>query len=168
MIMMLAKIMSPYQDMDHKFFWYLVNKGRRGDKQKINPIKDVNGKILTDPDDIRDSWRAYFSGLYTPKDHDHYDKDFKQFVDSHVENLKSISLTRTPKGEFKHYSMEEIQATINKLKCNRAPGSDQIQPVHVKYAGTSVIIVLKCIINSICQIEYTPPQFKIGVLIPNP
>ena len=47
------------QEIDQRFFWYTVNRNKRA-HSATPPIKDINGVLLTNPDDIRSEWTNYY------------------------------------------------------------------------------------------------------------
>ena len=67
------------QQMDQKFFWYLVNKPKRI-QSKIKPIKDDNGNMITNPHDITKEWGDYFKWLYSNQGKQDYDETFRKTV----------------------------------------------------------------------------------------
>ena len=55
--------MAESGDIDQKYFWYLVNKHRKH-SNVTSPIRNNDGKILTNENDIRDEWNVYYQQLY--------------------------------------------------------------------------------------------------------
>ncbi len=43
--------------------------------------------MITDEEEIRESWKTYFEHLYSPKDNPNYDDAFKFFVNHRIEKL---------------------------------------------------------------------------------
>lgn len=57
--------LSTAQDMDQRFFWYLVNKNKKN--KSAGPIFDEKRELLTDPNRIREEWNKYYQDLYSDK-----------------------------------------------------------------------------------------------------
>jgi hypothetical protein len=63
--------------IDPTHFWLLVNKPKIKHKT-INPIQ-TDKTTITEPKEIRETWKTYFENLYTPSDN--YDNDFQKFIE---------------------------------------------------------------------------------------
>ncbi len=120
------------QDMDIKLFWKLVNKGKKGNSNVIFPIK-VDENVISDPDDIRSQWMKYFQTLLTPKDCDHYDKSFKEYVDRKVKEIHRDSYISCPTSNYDQFTYDEIKTVVLALKMKKAPGYDCIVPEHIRW-----------------------------------
>ena len=155
-------------EMDAKHFWHLVNRHKRGQGNKVYPLKVNENEIICDPDKIRKCWMEYFKRLYTPSRREHYDDVFKQRIDQEILDMISRSYEEVPKAQFTKYTSLDIQELVDAMKMNKAPGFDSLQPEHIKHGGKMCINVLKNLFNSICLLEHIPYQFKIGVIIPLP
>ena len=63
----------------------------------MHPIKLKNGKLVTDPEEIRDYQKCYFEDLYTPKDLNMYDNDFRDVVENAIVDM-----------EYESYSNDDV------------------------------------------------------------
>ena len=156
------------ENINHKAFWKLINKARKGSGKSVCPLVNEQGILLTDPGDIRQEWASYFSGLFTPKSDPAYDNNFKDFVESTLKEKRASSDTIGFYLDKSPVCLEDIVVICKNLSLNKAPGWDGISPEHVKYGGIILHKVLTSIVNSIIFNEYIPPHFKKGVIIPIP
>ena len=69
--------------IDQRFFWWLVNQKR---KKMVSPIYSDDGKLLTQPDQIRHEWTEYFRNLFAERV-DPWDSNFRMEVDEFVGNV---------------------------------------------------------------------------------
>ncbi len=136
------------QEMDQAFFWHIVNKGRRQRGSLVHPLK-INNEIISNPDVIRNLWRDYYRNLYTPKNLPHYDNAFMNEVNEELENMMADSYVLHPKHEFKHYTTDEVNDVLIKMKLHKAPGFDGIQVEHIKYGGFPCLQAITTLYNSI-------------------
>ena len=95
------KHMYESQEMDQKFFWYMVNKNKKHG-QKVYPLK-IDNEVITDPDKLRDIWSAYFKALYSEKTDENFNQMFKEHVDKSIMNMEADSFLRTPKIHLIQY-----------------------------------------------------------------
>jgi hypothetical protein len=155
-------------EADQSFFWHLANKSRRGTKQRVTPIKIGASHIITNPEEIRQSWQTYFKELYTPKDPPQYDQEFKGLVDSHMEDMREKSYTQIHNLLQQAFTMTEVKQTLDTLKNKKASGYDGITAEHIKFGGDKLLALLVCMCNSISHNECVPTSLKRGIIIPIP
>ena len=113
-------------------------------------------------------WKSYFESLYLPKDDEVYDGEFKDSVDKFVDAKLSESI-----GDDSHIFDNpimscEVREVIDELKCNKAPGYDQISAEHLQYGGHKLASILTCVFNSMCHNEHIVDLLKRGIIIPIP
>jgi hypothetical protein len=154
-------------EVDQSFFWSLVNRSRKGSKQRITPVK-IGNNIITDPESIRQSWRKYFENLYTAKDPPQYDQEFKEFVDASMDDMRAGSYRHNHHLLEQAATDSEVKQTVDALKNNKAPSYDGITAEHVKFGGKKLLSILVCICNSISENEFVPASLKRGIIIPIP
>ena len=154
-------------ELDSNFFWYLVNKSRKGQTQRVTPLK-IGNDIITDPDEVRKAWKTYFEMLYTPKDLPHYDTAFKENIEHEVQQFIRDSFNKISHLLERSITSHEILKVVSGLKNKKAPGFDGITAEHVKYGGQKLLAILTSICNSISKWEDIPTQLKRGIIIPIP
>ena len=64
------------------------------------------------------------------------------------------------------FTVDEVKAAIRKLKCGMAAGLDGLVAEHLKYAGESMVIWLRNIMNALIELEMIPGFLKKGVVVP--
>ncbi|XP_049768137.1 uncharacterized protein LOC126101541 [Schistocerca cancellata] len=101
-------------------------------------IKDHNGKILTNKNDIQETWKTYFTQLLNCNDPQYY------FTFEEPDTV-DIQVT-TP-------SVNEIRQTIKKLKNNKACGEDQVYAELLKNGGPQLEIELHSLTETIWETE---------------
>ena len=161
------KQLNETQELDNKYFWYLVNKKRKCYKE-TKSIQNNEGTLLTDVNDIRNDWNQYYKELYS-NDYSDYDQTFRQNVENEMDIVFSAGRLKEDKflsgGPIKE---DEVRRHINKMKNNKAAGYDGITVEHFKYGGNALVSVTTWILNSVTEIESIPPQLKRGLIISIP
>ena len=76
---------SQHQDLDSRYFWYLVNKQRK--RTSCTPIRSENGVMLSDLDSIKSEWTNYYDNLYSERESGKYDDEFKTKIETEVEHF---------------------------------------------------------------------------------
>jgi len=123
---------------------------------KTTAIKDVNGKVLMNTEEIVQRWTEYCSGLYQTQ----LDQDTARQV---IKELTEIAPPREDRDN--DILEEEIRKAVKRMKNNRSPGLDGVVGEMIKYGGEGVIKEL----HQICKIAYregrTPEEWKKSVII---
>jgi hypothetical protein len=100
-----------------------INGFKRGYQQRNNLVKDENGDMLADSQNILNRWKNYFSQLLN------------------VHNVSDVrqSEVHTAEPLVPGPSHLEVEVAIAKLKKYKSPGSDQI-PVELIQAGGEILL----------------------------
>jgi hypothetical protein len=145
---------------DKPLFYKLVKKQRRtGTNEQAVLFHD---EIYTG-DRLCQAWADYFEQLATPKNLPEFDNDY---MDS-VIMRNYILQRRQGDGEL----VPEITDTlisdyISNLKNAKAPDEFGISSEHLKFAGATVVPIVRTIIENIFKTEQIPEQMKTGVITP--
>ena len=122
------------EQMDQRYFWYLVNKSRKPNTTKrMQPTRDTEGNLLYDPTSITKSWRDYYADLYTPKSEPWYDDSHHQHV---VDTLSSLQMTYLCKDDdMVTFTENDVKLKCDKLKRRKAAGVDGVTGENLLYDG---------------------------------
>ena len=154
--------------VDQKYFWYLVNKSKKPKYQKapINPIKDNDGKILTEPNELLIEWETYLEQLASPLDDPEFDDNFKATIEEELNEMTLMSKLNDDKFLSEPISQDEVVTAIKTLKSGKASGWDGVVSEHLHFCGGNTITVLTWLLNCIIMSEYVPVAFRYGIAIP--
>jgi hypothetical protein len=120
-----------------------INEFKKGYQPRIN-IKDENGNLLADPQNVLKRWKNFFNQeLNVPGVH-----DVRQ-MDIHT----AEPLVPEP-------SLVEVEIAIGKLKSYKSPGTDQIPAELIKAGGEILCCEIHKLIWSIWNKEELPQQWK--------
>ena len=125
---------------------YKIAKARqrsRQDKQAVNIIKGMDGKILTEEEDIRERWKAYFEDLLN--------------IENAREPLEEAPPVEGPENEI---TRREIEQAIKQMKSNKAPGPSGITAEMFKALGQNGVAWLHTILNNFWNQEKLPGDLK--------
>ena len=106
------------EEMDIKYFWYIVNQSKKNKGNKIIPFRISEKEVITQPDEIRKCWKQYLEHLYTPKAK--YDEEHKSRIDTEVQKMVTTSYKQMPKDNFERFTLVDIKQHIDSLKSTRA------------------------------------------------
>jgi hypothetical protein len=96
-----------------------INEFKKEYQPRINIIKDKNGNLLADPQNVSNRWKNFFNRVLNV----HGVHDVRQ-VDVHT----AEPLVPEP-------SLVEVEIAIGKLKSYKSPGIDQIPAELIKAGG---------------------------------
>ena len=107
----------------NKVFWQTIRR-LRGKRSSITySIKDSDGNILTDENEILLRWREYFEDLLNP-------------VKASTRDTHEV----THLGEDEVFTAAEVATAIKEIKSGKAAGEDEIRPEMLKaLAGEGVL-----------------------------
>jgi hypothetical protein len=123
---------------------------KKGYHPRINIIKDENGNLLADPQNVLNRWKNFFNQVLNV----HGVHDVTQMDIHTVEPL-------VPEP-----SLFEVEIAIGKPKSYKSPGTDQIPDELTKAGGETLYSEIHRLMCSIWNKEELPQQWKESIIIP--
>jgi hypothetical protein len=127
-----------------------INEFKKGYQPIINIIRDENGNLIADPQNVLNRWKNFFSQVLNV----HRVHDVRQMDIHTVEPL-------VPEP-----SLVEVEIAIGKLKSYKSPGTDNIPAELIKAGGESLYSEIHRLICSIWNKEELPQQWKESIIVP--
>ena len=93
------------QDVDKKFFWYMINKHRKIIKT-TSPIQNEWGDILTNENEIRREWTSYYKWLYSWENEPRCYNENAKFI---KEQLEIVS-------QSEHNEIDEVPIQVRETR----------------------------------------------------
>ncbi|XP_047487973.1 uncharacterized protein LOC125038499 [Penaeus chinensis] len=112
-------------------------------------MKDANGVVLTDENDIKERWRTYF----------------EQLMNVENDRIDSVIEAR-PEEVIDVITAEEVERALRKMKKGKATGPDDIPVEAWKVLGRTGVIILLEIFTKIMETEKMPDEWRESTLIP--
>jgi hypothetical protein len=103
-------------------FYRGIDEFKKGYQPRINIIKDENGNLLADPQNVLNRWKNVFNQVLNI----HGVHDVRQMDIHMVEPL------------MPEPSLVEVKIAIGKLKSYKSPGTDQIPAKFIKAGGETL------------------------------
>ena len=148
-------------ETDEKLFWKLL-KGQRNSSQMHAFL--VEGKLLSDVDQIRDMWANYFEALGTPFASSNFDNDFYDRVTTHVHGI-FINCTEDSSGVLNEpLQYEEVAKVCSRLK--RGTSGVLIDYEHILFAGPPLWKHLFCLFQEFFLNGSICSTLKTGIILP--
>jgi hypothetical protein len=126
-----------------------INEFKGGYQPGNNLVKDENGYLLADSNNILNRWKSYFSQLLNL----HSVSEVRQ-IEMHADE----TLVPDP-------SRLEIEIAIAKLKKYKSPGSDIIPAEPIKAGGETLLSAIQKLSNSIWNKEELLDQWKESAIV---
>ena len=133
-----------------KIFWRLVKNLRTGGKTTTKGIKNDEGVLQTEEEEILKVWSKYFEELLNEGANELSELD---------NNLERVSQT-----DF--ISIYEVEKAIKNLKCGKASGVDEIRPEMLKYGGIVALQWLHRIIERSWAEGQIPEDWNKAIIAP--
>ena len=133
----------------NKVFWQTIRR-LRGKRLSITySIKDSDGNILTDENEILSRWREYFEDLLNP-------------VKASTRDTHEVIHL----GKDEVFTAAEVATAIKGIKSGKTAGEDEIRPEMLKaLTGEGILWI-----TQVCQVAWklgkTPRDWQTGVIIP--
>jgi hypothetical protein len=127
-----------------------INEFKKGYQPRINIIKDENGNLIADSQNVLNRWKNFFNQVLNI----HGVHDVKQ-MDIHM----AEPLVPEP-------SLVEVEITIGKFRSYKSPGTDHIPAKMIKTGGKTLYSEIHEPICSVWNKEELPQQWKESIIIP--
>ena len=98
------------------------------------------GELTSDPVKVQECWTNHFQSILQSKVGTSTCQEACQEDLTHLALLSKMNFDDIVDQDF---TVEEIEASLRKLKCGRAGGFDDLQPEHLKYSGPLLTLWLK-------------------------
>jgi hypothetical protein len=123
-------------------FYRGVNAFKKGYQTRINIIKDENGNLLADTQNVFNRWKNFFN----------------QVLNVHgVHDVMQMDI-HTAEPLIPERSLVVVEIAIGKLKSYKSPGTDQIPAKLIKAGGETLYSEIHTLIRSIWNKEELPQQ----------
>jgi hypothetical protein len=127
-----------------------INEFKKGYRPIINIIKDENGNLLADPQNVLNRWKNFFN----------------QVLNVHgVHDVRQMDI-HTAEPLVSEPSLVEVEIAIGKLRSYKSPGTDQILTELIKAGGETLYSEIHRLICSIRNKEELPQQWKESIIVP--
>jgi hypothetical protein len=127
-----------------------INEFKKGYQPRINIIKDENGNLIADPQNVLNRWKNFFN----------------QVLNVHgVHDVRQMDI-RMAEPLVPEPSLVEVEIAIGKLKSYKSPGTDQIPTEVIKAGGETLYSEIHRLICCILNKEELPQQWKESVIVP--
>jgi hypothetical protein len=99
-----------------------INEFKKGYQPRINIMKDENGNLLADPQNVLNRWKNFFNQVLN--------------VDG-VHNIRQMDI-HMAEPLVPEPSLVEVEIAVGKLKSYKSPGTDQILAEMIKAGGVTL------------------------------
>ena len=140
-----------------KLFWSDLK--RRGKKKSgcIMEIRNQEGDILTDPEDVKERLRKYWKELGKSVGAGQHDEQEDPGGEIEVETMA---------GNVDRISMEEILYALRNIERGKAAGPDGIVNEMLMFGGEKMISSMRVLFNSFTELEEYPQEWRRSLIVP--
>ncbi len=149
---------SQAAENDPKTYHYLIKRQRSC--ATSTTVILVNGSAITDSEEIREHWAAYYEVLSTPGDDEQ--TRYTQILTSYMRIISRLDPNVVVVSE------EDMQELIHGLKRGKAADRDGYAAEHLKVLTPLAITALCQIFNQILKDRCIPPSLKTSYKLPIP
>lgn len=130
------------------------NKLRMGHKEII-ALKNEEGRVITDRDELLKTAEKYYEKLYETKVEN-------QTIVTNETNKKLVNVNSE---ELPNINEDEIKKAINKMKNGKSPGSDEIIAEMIKQGGDVLVKEFKKLFNMCLEKNEIPKEWDDAIII---
>jgi len=127
-----------------------ISDFKKGYQPRTNIVKDGKGDLLADSHSILARWKKHFS----------------QLLNIHGVYAVRHTELHTAERPVPEPSASELELAIEKLKCHKSPGIDQIPAELIKAGGKTIRCEIHKLIFSIWNKEECPEEWTESIIIP--
>jgi hypothetical protein len=120
-----------------------INEFNKGYQLRINIVKDENGNLLADPQNVLNRWKNFFN----------------QVLNVHGVHVRQMDI-HTAEPLVPEPSLVEVEIAIGELKSYKSPGTDNIPAKLTKAGSETLYSEIHRLICSIWNKEEWPQQWK--------
>ena len=136
-------------------FFKEININRKPFKPRVNLCRHEDGSIISDEQEILNRWVRHFDATLNGTANNVIVYPHQSKIVNDGENYVSDAPTA-----------EEIYLAIEKLRNNKAPGSDNISAELLKYGSKKIVLVMEYMFSEIWKTEEIPEEWLKGIICP--
>ena len=151
-----------YKKGDSKKLFANVNKMSGNTNNKlimIEPIKEINGEIITERERIMERWKEHFEKLLNREEPINTADTMKE-----IEEMEQLQEEEDEMAE--DIKLEEVEKAVKQMRRNKAPGVCKINAELLQNTGRHTIKWLHRVINTAWRTEQIPIDWRKAVIIP--
>jgi hypothetical protein len=138
-----------------KLMYSMARNYRKGQSERTRSIKDKNGNLLLEDEDVADRWKEYFSELLNVEDENGNEiDDEREFdeinVDQHEDAITEV----------------EVKKALENMKDGKAAGEDELLSEVIKAGGPDTLSILSVILDKAYREEIIPSDWQKGIICP--
>ena len=133
-----------------KLLYSMAKNYRNSANEQTYAIKDEDGQLLVQPDDISKRWKEYFDQLLNVQGNE----DLAVYVDLEVD-LEEV---------IEDITGSEILGAVSRMKRGKATGDDDLPVENVKEAGDEAQKLLLTIMQNAYRQKTVPEEWQKGII----
>jgi hypothetical protein len=135
------------------FYSYMRSKQKR--KDKVGPLKNEKGEIITDDEKTAEILNTYFGSVLTEENTSSIPETKKKFGGNEDQKLTSMDITA-----------EMVVKMLESLKEDKTPGIDELHPKFLKEVRLEVGDILSGIFNESIKSGEIPREWRDAIVTP--
>lgn len=148
-----SKVDRAHQAAKSKEVYATIKKITQKPTTRMQTVKNKNGDILTEAEDVKERWKENFKELYNNQNP--IDRTFTDSIPQMPNTSPEPGITR-----------DEIVSAIKKLSDGKAPGFDSITAEELKAAGEAGVDILHKLCTKIWDSETFPKDWGKAIITP--
>ena len=128
---------SKMAEVSRNNFWCLVKRARGSNGVDSVAIRNLDGKVVYESEDVLNVWRSHFERLGTPKNDPKFNS--RHFV--HVTQQVKLYISGVEEDDFSRdaFTEDEVELALKQLNKGMACGIDGISTEHLCYGGRPMV-----------------------------
>lgn len=144
-------------ERNKKMFWKEVKRARKGQSEREERVKGVDGRMIVEAEEVRKRWAEYFESLLNVED----EREADIRMDESVEGINVM------RGfDDTVISVEEVQEAVREMKAGKAPGLDGCVVECLKCGGVKIIEWLVRVLNVCFESGIVPVDWVSACIVP--
>ena len=138
-----------------RMFWREVKRTRKGVEVREECVKDENGRVLSEVNEVCERWKEYFDGLLNVSESGQAEITARPGMNVRVFEKADTDITMT-----------EVVAAVSRLGGGKASGVDEVKGEYLRSGGNVCAEWMVRLLNVCLSSGKVPNEWKTGCIVP--
>jgi hypothetical protein len=148
-----------------KLFWSLMNRFGGGSKSYRGPVQTATGALVSDPEQKKEAWAAFFEELGKRTQSDQFDNAAEQEISQRVKSyVRACCQVPEDVKLDAPFTEDEVSSVLQELPNGKSHALDFVPNEFLKHGGEPMVKALTQLFNAVWSEEQVPESWRNGLI----